>query len=358
MSRSPLHAVTARVSRSFSLSLRFLPKASREPISTAYLLARAADTLADTDALPGADRRAELAELEALAALVASDGSTAPARDRAAALAARAVGPTMIPEERELLERLGEVLDAFGALDAGDRRRTVEVLSVIVSGQHLDLARFPTSAPPRAGRPTPIHALQSRDDLDDYCYRVAGVVGAYWTATQLAHGLRLPARWRGRRAELRDLAVRFGKGLQMVNVLRDVPADLGRGRCYIPEDDLAAHGLDADALRSRHEARRAILPLYDELLDVAVGHVRAGFDYIDALPLGAPRLRAVCALPLAIAAATLGLLRRARNPLDPSSPRKITRRRVKSLLVGALLRSPTTALGPWLRQIDARSGMG
>jgi farnesyl-diphosphate farnesyltransferase len=42
----------ASVSRSFYLTLKALPKALREPISLAYLLARTADTMADTVEVP------------------------------------------------------------------------------------------------------------------------------------------------------------------------------------------------------------------------------------------------------------------------------------------------------------------
>src|SRR5207253_253284 len=45
-------SILARVSRSFYLSIRLLPKKLRDPVSLAYLLARASDTIADTTELP------------------------------------------------------------------------------------------------------------------------------------------------------------------------------------------------------------------------------------------------------------------------------------------------------------------
>ena len=63
-----LDDVLRRVSRSFYLSLRILPGSLREPIGLAYLLARAADTVADTRVLPRAER---LGHLEALRAAYA-----------------------------------------------------------------------------------------------------------------------------------------------------------------------------------------------------------------------------------------------------------------------------------------------
>src|SRR5213082_791384 len=45
-------SILARVSRSFYLSIRLLPKKLRDPVSIGYLLARASDTIADTTDLP------------------------------------------------------------------------------------------------------------------------------------------------------------------------------------------------------------------------------------------------------------------------------------------------------------------
>ena len=50
-------ALLRGVSRSFYLSIRLLPAPLRRPIAVAYLLARAADTLADTAELPAARTR-------------------------------------------------------------------------------------------------------------------------------------------------------------------------------------------------------------------------------------------------------------------------------------------------------------
>ena len=49
-------AILRSVSRSFYLSIRFLPRLLREPIALAYLLARATDTVADTTRVPGTVR--------------------------------------------------------------------------------------------------------------------------------------------------------------------------------------------------------------------------------------------------------------------------------------------------------------
>src|SRR5437870_4976362 len=83
-------------------------------------------------------------------------------------------------------------------------------------------------------------ALDTLDELDGYTYLVAGCVGEFWTDLHLAHRPRLRG-WEP--SVMRATGVRFGKALQMTNVLRDVPADLAHGRCYLPARELATLGL-------------------------------------------------------------------------------------------------------------------
>ena len=76
--------------------------------------------------------------------------------------------------------------------------------------------------------------------MDDYAYRVAGSVGEFWTEICLEHAFEASAEMK---EELMSSGVRFGKALQLINILRDIPEDLEIGRCYIPTDDLEKIGL-------------------------------------------------------------------------------------------------------------------
>jgi len=76
--------------------------------------------------------------------------------------------------------------------------------------------------------------------LDRYIYLVAGCVGEFWTRITVAH---TPALRGWDVAEMSACGVRFGKALQLTNVLRDCPRDLRIGRCYFPRDLLAQAGL-------------------------------------------------------------------------------------------------------------------
>jgi farnesyl-diphosphate farnesyltransferase len=178
-------------------------------------------------------------------------------------------------------------------------------------------------------------ALPNATELDDYTYRVAGCVGEFWTKICRAHLFRSES---VSDAELLHDGVSFGKGLQLVNILRDVANDLRIGRCYLPADALARRGLrPVDLLNPASEER--LRPLYDELLEQAEADLGAGWDYTNALPRGEWRLRLACAWPVLFGVKTIARLRR-ENPLDPDRRVKISRSDVKQVMVRSVMRLP------------------
>ena len=227
------------------------------------------------------------------------------------------------PAERELLGRLPEVLAACRELDAGDRTRGAAVLRTLTGAMVEALARFP---PEGAGR---IGALETRDDLDRYTYGNAGCVGEYWTDMVLAHRPRCARRWEP--APMRARGGRFGQGLQLVNVLRDLPRDLRIGRCYLPRSELAGLGLAPEDLLDPGVLSR-LRPLLDALLAEARARLDDGLAYTLAVPRREWRLRLACAWPLLIGLATLGRLARADALLDPAVVVKVPRAEVRSIL--------------------------
>jgi farnesyl-diphosphate farnesyltransferase len=331
-------ALLKRVSRSFYLSLGVLPRAVRPTVGLAYLLARAADTIADTRLI---ERRARITHLEAFAAEM-TGGEPA----RLAAIAA-AVGSRSLPAERELIERLPDCFAALRALPQDDRERVRTVIQTIVEGMTDDLRLFPGEDEGK------LAAIETREDLDRYTYLVAGCVGEFWTDVHAAHrprlrGWDLPA--------MRRLGVRFGKALQLTNVLRDIPRDLRHGRCYLPRQDLARLGLSPRDLLDP-AAAPAVKPLLTELLDIALGHYEAGWQYTLAIPRSETRMRLACAWPLLIGLRTLDLLARSARWLDPAVTVKVPRVRVYGLMVHSLATVwSTRALGRQARRLRARIG--
>jgi farnesyl-diphosphate farnesyltransferase len=139
-------------------------------------------------------------------------------------------------------------------------------------------------------------------------------------------------------AALLAKGVRFGKGLQLVNVLRDLPADLLQGRCYLPAERLSAIGLKPeDLLQSGNEPR--LRPLYQEYLNRAEAHLQAGWDYTNTLPRRHTRVRLACAWPILIGIKTLELLRSG-NVLEAQRRIKVGRPEIKRIMVRSILRYP------------------
>jgi farnesyl-diphosphate farnesyltransferase len=298
------------VSRSFYLTLRVLPPEIRPQVSLAYLLARATDTIADTKAVPRAKRVYALQQLQNLSH-VPELGTIA--------------GQQTSAGERQLLERLEECIVTLGQFDEMDGRRIQDLLKIIVGGQIFDLQRFPGETE------KDLVALSNNEELDRYTYMVAGCVGEFWTKMCVTH---LPALRDWNAKEMSALGVRFGKGLQLVNVLRDIPKDLRIGRCYLPVSQPSAL-LDPRNFET-------IRPLYTRWLDGALAHLDSGWQYTLRIPRCEVRLRLACIWPIWIGLMTIARLR-AENPLDPARRIKIPRSQVYGVMVKSVLASRSDA---------------
>lgn len=307
-----------RVSRSFYLSVAILSREVRPVVGIAYLLARAADTIADTGLLPREDR---IVHLHALRHEL--DG---PRPEAVAAIVAAVEPGQTSPAERELLLRLPECLAAYRALDEADRRRAGRLLAILIDGMSQDLRVFPADGEDSVG------ALETRADLVRYTYLVAGCAGEFWTDVHMAHRPRLRT-WDA--ASMRALGVRFGQGLQLTNVLRDAPRDLREGRCYLPREDLAALGLaPRDLLHPKASATAR--PLLVELLRLALEWYESGWQYTLAIPAREVRLRLACSWPLLIGVRTLERLATSERWLDPGAVVKVPRAEVRGMMVRSL----------------------
>jgi len=315
-----------QTSRTFHKTLIVLPSSIRFQISLAYLLARTTDTIADTEIVPVEQR---LRALRQFCQRILGD------RDTATDFAPF-VSQQGDPAERELLEKCDRSLAELRELSSDDLQRVRDVLKTIISGQELDLQRFAGAS--SAG----IVALQTDAELDDYTYRVAGCVGEFWT--KMCRGHLFPGAKLDEAGFLRD-AVRFGQGLQLVNILRDLPVDVRKGRSYIPADRLAEAGMQpADLLQVSNQA--GFKPLYEHYLDRAQAHLIAGWNYTNTIPRNQVRVRLACAWPILIGVDTIRRMR-AENILDANRRIKISRAEVRRIIVQTLVRYPLA--GVWRR---------
>ena len=326
-------------SRSFYLTLRVLPAAVRPQIGLAYLLARTTDTIADTEILPAARRLGALQQLRGR--ILGQNSGPLDFGEFA-----RHQG---LPPEKLLLEKIGDSLAALQTLSPEDLELVRGVLLTIIGGQELDLRRFGNFRSmelPPAGQK--IVALETDAELNDYTYRVAGCVGEFWTRICRAH---LYPNARLDESQIIADGVRFGKGLQLVNILRDLPADLKSGCCYLPMEKLEPAGLFPEVLMSPAKEKQ-FLPLFREYLDEAEAHLAAGWRYTNALPFSQMRVRLACAWPILIGAKTIEKLRAA-GVYELQQRVKVSRGGVRGILLRSALLYPFPAL--WRKQFSVRA---
>jgi farnesyl-diphosphate farnesyltransferase len=316
LKRALLRDLLRRVSRLFYTTLVVVPASVRDQVCLAYLFARAADTIADTDVLARAQRLAALKEFKAQ---FAGEKALPESIERIKA----ALAPCQADSaERELLERLGDCFVLFEAFAPDDRSRVRRLMATLINGMEMDLTVFPGETV------KDLAGLASLDDLDRYTYYVAGCVGEFWTDLMCAH---VPALRGWNVADMSRIGVRFGKGLQMTNILKDLSKDLRRGRCYVPEPLLKEQGLTpADLLRA--ESLPRLRPLLARLAALAVEHLDQGMLYTMAIPRRAVRLRLACLWPILSAGETLKLALNSPDLLNPAVTVKITHAQVRRIV--------------------------
>ena len=297
-------------SRSFYPTLKYLPKKIRGQIGLLYLLARVADTIADT----------KHGETDFLTDLLQKYNQVAQGRSSEVPDFTGLANLQTNEYEAELLRNVDDVVEGLKIYSKEDQKRILECLDTIVGGQILDLQRF---GPANEGGK--ISSLDSNQELDDYTFKVAGCVGVFWTEMSLAHVTSISS---DKEKEFYEKGIRFGKALQMINILRDIPEDLRFGRCYLPGVELEKHGLNPKDLLD-HSNIEQFRPLYDEYLDITDQHLEAAVEYIRMLPDGQFRLKAATMLPVLIGQRTVSLLRTG-NILDSDEKIKITRDEMKS----------------------------
>jgi farnesyl-diphosphate farnesyltransferase len=301
-------AILRSVSRSFYLSIRFLPTPLRDPVALAYLLARTTDTVADTISI-SSNLRTEA--LQTLSNAIQTKAS----REVVVDLIASFLPLQQDPTERRLLDSLPGCLDWLEHVEEADRNDIRFVLAKITRGQMLDLRRF--------DNPAEIRALRTGADLDEYTYLVAGCVGEFWTRLGFRHVRELASLSED---EMLALGKRYGMALQLINVLRDAGSDLRAGRCYFPEEELRAAHLDGPQILSEPERFQ---PIYRRWTEKAQDGLECGLRYSRAIRNR--RVRAATVLPALIGAGTLGLLRDAgMSILDRRV--KVSRREVRGII--------------------------
>lgn len=326
------------VSRSFYITLRILPEGMRDPIGLAYLLARAADTIADTSLIPPGQRMELLLSLR-------SQVNGAPDEAALTRMAAEVGSQQADSDEKVLLESLGAALTVLSQLSEEDREAVRDIVTTLTKGMEFDLRTFPDES---SGW---IVALHEFSELDQYTYMVAGCVGEFWTKMTYMH---VPGTFTGDPEVVLGRGIRFGKALQLTNVLRDCGKDLRIGRCYLPSTMLGRYGISPQDLLLPKTSLPA-RPLLFELVRKNLDHFREAIEYTLSLPAFAVRLRLACLWPVLIGLETLSLLVANDNWLDPAKVSKIRRGDVYRIIALSVpLVTSNRLLRNWMERRIAR----
>lgn len=324
-----LRQLLSQVSRSFYLTLVVLPVAVRDQIGLAYLFARAADTIADTSLISQSQR---LVYLQAFQGLFMQDTVDWPV---VGSIRSALVSHQALPGERVLLERLEDCFRLYLECEAADRALIRRLMITLTKGMEMDLTRFTD------GTPEHPQSLATMEELDLYTYYVAGCVGEFWTAITCAY---LPALAHWQVGQMSEAGMRYGKGLQLTNIVKDIARDLRLGRCYIPESLLAPAGLTPELLLEP-ETRHAFQPVLAQLVRQAMEYLDEGWRYTMAIPSSEVRLRLACMWPILFGGETLALVQRSSNILDPDNTVRISRGCVYRIMALTILTGASGYVG-------------
>ena len=317
------------VSRTFALTIPQLPPELRRVVSNAYLLCRIADTIEDDKHLPFDEKRKFA---DRFIRVVAGAGS---AEEFSAALAP-ILSPTATADERDLIAHTDTVIRITHGFTPRQHAALERCIRIMADG----MARYQES--------NVRHGLKDLPDMDAYCYHVAGVVGEMLTELFCAYSPEIDRR----REDLMQLAVSFGQGLQMTNILKDIWDDQRRGMCWLPRDIFAMYGAD---LRKLSPGARD--PGFEQglghLIAVARSHLANALRYTLLIPARETGIRRFCLWALGMAVLTLRKINRHRS-FASGSEVKISRRSVYATIAMTNLLTRQDGLLRSLFSITAR----
>lgn len=287
-----------QVSRSFALSIPLLNEELEDVVANAYLLCRIADTIEDD---PKADIAFKVKWLRDFAQLA----DTCFEDERAVSdlvLRAEIIKDSAVLCEYELLTRLKDVTLRTKSFD----KKYILIVAKGVNILSLGMAEHLSFV-----------ANKNLDDVDSYCYAVAGVVGE-----MLAHLFSLNGNIDAKtKSLLIDMSVSFGEGLQLTNILKDRSEDIKRGVSFLAP---------LDTLKGKDSALRALSDVQG-YISITYGHLLDAIDFVCTLPKDKSGTRMFCLVNIIMAILTLNKI--AKTPQGEQSLLKISRHDVYRVFI-------------------------
>ena len=296
------------VSRTFALTIPVLPAALALVTMNAYLLCRIADTIEDDPGL----RPEQKSQFHArfVAVVKGTHAAEEFARDLAPLLSER-----ILPAERDLVRNTPAVIRVTHGFSDEERAALTRCVAIMCRGM------------PEFQRNKSLRGLADLDELAEYCYYVAGVVGEMCTELFCLHCPELTPK----RELMLRLAVSFGQGLQMTNILKDIWDDRQSGACWLPRSVFGHGTLDLERLETWHTQPAFRDGLY-ELIGVGHAHLRNALEYTCLIPKRETGIRRFCLWAIGLAVLTMRNIYR--HPTFRSGNEvKVSRRTVKATVL-------------------------
>lgn len=295
------------VSRSFAFTIPQLPESLRHATGNAYLLCRMADTIEDDPGIPFAQKKEYSQRLTALVADCEDPQEFA-----------RDLGVVLSPESRaedcKLVAEAPLVMRINRTLPQAQRQALARCVGIMSSGM--------TEFQERRG----LAGLADVRQMERYCYFVAGVVGEMLTELFCDYSPPIDAQ----REKLMPLAVAYGQGLQMTNILKDIWEDRRRGVCWLPRDIFLAAGVELENL-PEERGKPGFAVALSQVTGIARDQLDAAVEYIKLLPASEAGIRRYCLW--AVGMAVLSLRRIHGNPYFSGEKEvRITRSQVRGVI--------------------------
>lgn len=269
------------VSRTFALTIPELPGMLRTAVTNAYLLCRIADTIEDD---PGFGLEQKFLQFESFLQVLDRKRDA----DAFSTALSAVLSGEMSASEKDLVRHIPTVIRLLRSLSLAQQQAIVRCVRIMCDG----MIEFQSKKS--------LDGLESVAEMSRYCYVVAGVVGEMLTELFCDYSEEMAAR----RNEMMALAICFGQGLQMTNILKDVWEDRERGACWLPRSVFAAHGEDLGSIiRDRRHA--ALAAGVDELAGVAHRNLQSALAYTRMVPKQEQGIRRFCLWAIGLAITTL-----------------------------------------------------
>ena len=300
------------VSRTFALTIPQLPESLCKAVANAYLLCRIVDTIEDEVSITAEQKKYFCHGF--INIVRTCKNSEAFSTELAPLLSS-----STLPAEHVLIHVIPRVIRITHQFDEEQVAALSSCIETMAEGMPIFQAEN-------------LHdGLDKLADMDRYCYYVAGCVGEMLTKLFCHHSLEIAAH----RDEMLDLAVSFGQGLQMTNILKDIWDDAERGVCWLPQDVFSEVGYDLKNLSAKSNDANFRIGL-ERLISIAHGHLQNALKFTQLIPGHEIGIRNFCLWALGMAVLTLKKIKQNLG-FTQSNDVKISRNSVKSTILATKL---------------------